>query len=108
MLKHKTKQIWMLAAVYVALVVGTILFVLVFSTPASAQPLIGKNKYEYTALCEINDINYVIYGDDVSIGGYEEGFVIHAPVMVNRLTGKEEKIGKKIYLSRSKCFLLEK
>jgi len=97
-----------LAIAYAAIVVCIILFALVFAPTASAQPLIDKTKYQYTALCEINDINYVIYGDDVSIGGYEEGFVIHAPVMVNRLTGREEKIGKKIYLSRSKCFLLEK
>lgn len=108
MLDHNTKQILKLGAAYIALVVGIIMFVIVCSTPASAQPLVDETKYEYTALCELNDISYVIYGNDVSVGGYQEGFILHSPVMVNTLTREEVRIGKKIYLSRTRCFLLEK
>lgn len=108
MLDHNAKQTLKLGIAYIALVLGIVLFVLVCSTPASAQPLVDKSKYEYVALCELNDISYVIYGDDVTIGGYQEGFIVHAPVMVNSITLEETKIGKKIYLSRTRCFLLEK
>lgn len=109
MFDHNTKQALKLGAAYIALVIGIVMFFIVCSTPASAHPKFDTGKqFKYVAVCEMSDVTRSYYSNDVTTGGYQEGFVMHYPYKVNAITGETTKLGKRLELSRSRCFLLQR